>query len=90
MFKLHRTKLLITSAFAVVLSVASTAALATAMTNEGDGSDNDVKSLACGAIGCANGGRLCGTAGGSIKAIAPPFLGEISVNFTCYEAVYEF
>ena len=90
MYRLHRTKLLITSAFAVVLSVASTAVIASAMSYEGDDDNADVKTLACTIIGCPNGGRSCGTVGGTIKSVAPPFIGEVTVNFTCYEPIQEF
>ena len=44
------------------------------------------KSQACGAIGCQNGNRECATASGKIAAGAPPFVGEVSVSWTCYEA----
>jgi len=90
MFRLQRTKLFVTATVAVVLSVASTAVLASAMSYEGDDENADVKALACAVIGCANGGRACGTVGGTIKSVAPPFIGEVSVNFNCYEPLHEF
>lgn len=87
-----RKKLLFTSAAAIVLSIASTAALASAMSYEGAGDDDDadMRSAACSLIGCANGNRVCGTAGGAIKAGIPPFVGEVSVTYTCYESAPAF
>ena len=81
----HRKKLVFTSVLAIVLSLASTAALASAMSYDGDEEDADVKTAACAVIGCPNGNRLCGSAGGTVKLGVPPFVGEVSVKYTCYE-----
>jgi hypothetical protein len=83
-----RRNLIIASAFAAMLASASSAAIARAAGYAGGddgGDDSSFKSAACGLIGCANGNRVCGTAGGTIKAGIPPFVGEVSVEYTCYE-----
>ena len=82
----NRKKLLLTSAIAIVMSIASTAAIASAMSYEDDDDNVDVKSAACRAIGCPNGNRVCGSTTGTIKAGIPPFVGEVSVSYTCYES----
>lgn len=76
----------LSSALAVVLSIATTSALASAMSYEGDDDDAEMKTAACAVIGCHNGARVCGTAGGTIKVGIPPFVGEVNVTYTCYEA----
>lgn len=75
-------------AFAVLLALASSSAMASAMAGGGDDEDDDApgKKEACNAIGCPNGNRVCGTASGKISAGAPPFVGEVSVSWTCYES----
>ena len=76
------------SALAVVLALSSTAALGRAMSGPGedDSDDNSGKTQACAFIGCPNGNRVCGTASGKISGSVPPFTGEISVSWTCYES----
>lgn len=81
----NRRKLWLTSAVAVVLSIASTSALASAMSNEGDDPELDLKTAACHLIGCPNGSRVCGTASGTIRLGAAPLQGEVNVTYTCYE-----
>lgn len=82
------TRTIVSSALAVVLALSSTAALGRAMSGANE-DDVSGKTQACASIGCANGDRLCGTVGGKIGAIVPPFTGEISVSWTCYETVLE-
>ncbi|MEP6836301.1 MAG: hypothetical protein ABJB74_23125 [Gemmatimonas sp.] len=83
----NRKRLLITSVLAVVLSIASSAALASAMSYDGDGEDAEMKTAACNFISCPDGSRLCGSAGGAIKIGIPPFVGEVNVTYTCYEPI---
>ena len=85
----QNSRTLITSALAVILALSSTAALGRAMPGLNEDDDASGKTAACASIGCANGNRLCGTVGGKIGAIVPPFTGEISVSWTCYEAFGE-
>ena len=82
------TRTIVSSALAVVLALSSTAALGRAMSgaNEDDVSN---KTQACGSIGCRNGDRLCGSIGGKVGVNVPPFTGEVSVSWTCYEDVFE-
>ena len=79
------SRTIVSSTLAVVLALSTTAALGRAMSAPDEDDDTPGKSEACGAIGCPNGGRVCGTVGGKIGAIVPPFTGEISVTWTCYE-----
>jgi len=79
------SRTLVSSALAVVLALSSTAALGRAMSGSEGDEDAPGKSEACSAIGCPNGNRQCGTVAGKIGAIVPPFTGEISVSWTCYE-----
>ena len=80
-------KLWFTSVVAIAVALGSTAALASAMSYGGDEDDDtNLKSLACSIIGCPNGNRLCGNFGGTIKGGAPPFTGEVTVSYTCYES----
>jgi hypothetical protein len=81
---LKRRALFAPSALALILSLATTSGLATAMSSE-EGEDSDLKTTACALIGCRNGSRECGTVSGTIKAGAPPFVGEVEVEYTCYE-----
>ena len=86
MFIQGRRKLMMVSVLAAMLASAGSAAIASASSYEDD-DDGAMKRGACGIIGCANGNRVCGTAGGTIKAGAPPFVGEVNVTYTCYEAL---
>ncbi|MEP6836303.1 MAG: hypothetical protein ABJB74_23135 [Gemmatimonas sp.] len=90
MSKQHHAKLnsrtLTASVLAVVFALSSSAALARAMSGPPDESeDAPGKTEACRAIGCAGGNRACGTVSGKLTSGAPPFVGEISVSWTCYE-----
>lgn len=87
MFIQGRRKLIVVSALAAMLASAGSAGIASAADYEGEDDDSSPKSAACGLIGCANGPRVCGTATGTIKAGIPPFVGEVSVSYTCYENV---
>ncbi len=71
------------AAVALILALASSTAMAMSSGDEGD--ETAGKKEACAAIGCPNGSRLCGTASGKITAGIPPFVGEIEVEWTCYE-----
>lgn len=84
----QNSRTFVASALAVVVALASTAALGRAMSSSDDYNDDAPgKAEACGAIGCPNGSRLCGSIGGKLGAVIPPFSGEISVSWTCYEGV---
>lgn len=77
---------LLASTAAVVLALASSAALAGAMAGP-DEEDPEApgKAEACRAIGCPNGNRLCGTTSGKLISGGVPFIGEVAVGWTCYE-----
>lgn len=83
----RNSRTLAASALAVVLALSSTAAIARAMAGPDDGDDDSApgKAEACRAIGCPNGNRQCGVATGKITSGLPPFVGEITVSWTCYE-----
>lgn len=88
MFIQGRRKLITISALAAVMASMGSAAIASAAGYEGgDDDDSSLKEVACGLIGCPNGSRVCGTTTGTIKAGVAPFVGEVSVSYTCYENV---
>ena len=76
------------AAVAVLVALASSSALASAADIPPGDDDSEAagKHEACAAIGCPDGSRVCGTAAGKITAGVPPFVGEVSVSWTCYEA----
>lgn len=79
----NRKSFAFASVFSVVLALAASSGIASAMDSDGD---DGVKSAACGVIGCADGARECAKATGTLKAGIPPWVGEVSVTYTCYEA----
>ena len=90
MLQKTRKSLFLTCLSAALLASVASAAIASAAESGGEDGDDDnsSKTAGCALIGCANGARLCGTATGTIKAGVPPFVGEVSVSYTCYEAAY--
>lgn len=78
-----RKSFALASTFGVLLALAASSGIASAMDS---GGDDGVKTAACAAIGCADGSRECARATGTIKAGIPPWVGEVSVSYTCYEA----
>lgn len=85
MYTKHRTRLALASTFGVILALATTTALASAMSVDDDEGEAGLKAQACAAIGCPDGNRECAKASGTIKAGLPPWSGEVSVSYTCYE-----
>lgn len=85
--KQYNRRTITSAAVAVVLALASTSAMASAMDSAPGDDEDDApgKKEACAFIGCPGGSRVCGTATGKITSGAPPFVGEISVSWTCYE-----
>lgn len=84
----NRKTFALASSLGLVLALAASAGLASAMSYD-DGGDEGPKTSACGAIGCGDGGRVCATASGTIKAGIPPWVGEVNVTYTCYEKAAE-
>lgn len=80
-----RKKLMVTSLGAALLASLSSAAIASAAEFGDDDSDSIEKTIACKSIGCQNGNRECGTASGGVKVGIPPFVGEVKVEYICYE-----
>ncbi|MEO7998056.1 MAG: hypothetical protein ABI852_11460, partial [Gemmatimonadaceae bacterium] len=87
-----RTTFALASTLGLVLALAASSGMASAMSSYDGGGDDDgeagLKNQACAAIGCANGNRLCATASGTVKAGIPPWVGEVTVVYTCYESPF--
>lgn len=86
MYTKHRTRLAFASTLGIVFALATTTALASAMGVDDDDDSAGIKSTACAGIGCRDGGRECAKVSGTMKAGLPPWSGEVSVTYTCYEA----
>lgn len=77
----NRKTFALASSLGLVLALAASAGFASAM----EYGDEGIKASACAAIGCADGARECAKATGTLKAGIPPWVGEVSVQYTCYE-----
>lgn len=88
-----------TVAAASLLALASLSGIALAedFTEDFSGDDGDLRSVACGAIGCAEGGRECARAVGTMRTWVwvplPPWFYPVPIpvdrqlNFACYEGM---
>ena len=86
MYTKHRPRVALASTLGIIFALATTTALASAMGVDEEDDTAGIKASACAVIGCQDGSRECAKASGTLKGGVPPWSGEISVTYTCYEA----